>query len=230
MLYPEATVQSQYAASPTIRGLVDGVNALIDPRQDLQLFYDKIFNPQTAEGIGLKIWGRIVGLTRTGLNVTAELPFGFFQTNLAEDAQEEVNFNHGPFWSQALSGSGYVDLEDNALRWLIFWKAQANISGATLYELNRLFVDFVQFMHGTTLGDGTFIEDTGLMELTAYLGYQPSVFEKNVLTQFGLFNKPAGVYMNFEPFKIVPPIFGFVEDDQQTGIFGQGAFFNVNVI
>lgn len=229
MLHPEETVQSQYAASQTIRALVDNVNALIDPRPDIQLFYDKIFNPQTAEGEGLRIWARIVGLQRTGLVVSAEDPFSFFQSDLDEGDQVVANYNHGPFWSKALSGSGYAELESNALRWLIYWKASANISGATLYELNGLLVDFVQFMRGTT-GNGTFVEDTGLMELTAYLGFQPTLFEKNIIEQFGLFNKPAGVLMNFYPLKIEAPLFGFANDGEQSSIFGEGAFFNVDVV
>lgn len=235
MFYPEETVQSQYAASPTIRALVDGLNGLIDPRADIQLFYDRIFNPQTAEGVGLQIWARIVGLQKTGLNVSAELPFGFFQyiktdqdEIIPEVPQTEENFNRGPFYSVALSGSGYAELEANALRWLIFWKAQANVSGATAYELNKLLVEFVRFMRGPDAGNATFVEDTGVMQLTAYLGFQPTVFEKNILEQFGLFNRPAGVGIGLYPFKINAPVFGFVEDAEQTGIFGVAPFFNLN--
>lgn len=238
MFYPEATVQSQYAASPTIRALVDGLNGLIDPRSDIQLFYDKIFNPNTAEGVGLHIWARIVGLEKTGLNITAELPFSFYRYTdiddevpfeVPENPQTVVGYNQGPFFSRTLSGSGYAELEANALRWLIFWKAQANVSGATLAELNKLLVEFVQFMRGENAGGATFIEDTGTMQLTAYLGFQPNIFQKNILEQFGLFNKPAGVGMEILPFKIDAPLFGFVEDDEQTGFFNVAPFFNQNV-
>ena len=57
MLDAPATIQSQYAASPTITALVEGFNHWIDPRSEIELFFDKVFNPRTAEGIGLDIWG-----------------------------------------------------------------------------------------------------------------------------------------------------------------------------
>lgn len=191
MLYPEETVQSQYAASHTIRELVDGFNRLIDPRQDIQLFYDKIFNPNTAEGIGLRIWARIVGLKQTGLTVTAEEPFGFYNQMLA-------NFNNGPFFSEALSGSGYAELEANALRWLVFYKAQANNSGASLYEMNNALRSFVEFMEGEAALDGTYIEENGNMALIVHLGFTPNEFEQNILTQFGFFNRGGGVSVEFD--------------------------------
>ena len=78
MLDASVTVQSQYAASPTITALVDGVNSLIDPRSDIQLFYDNIFNPATAVGIGLDIWARIVGVERNIYLEDLSNNFGFF--------------------------------------------------------------------------------------------------------------------------------------------------------
>jgi hypothetical protein len=80
MLYPDATIQSQYAASPTITALVEGFNAQIDPRSEVQTFYDRIFNPRTAEGVGLDIWARIVGVERNIYVEDLSENFGFFIT------------------------------------------------------------------------------------------------------------------------------------------------------
>jgi hypothetical protein len=68
------------------------------------------------------------------------------------------------------------------------------------------------------------------MQLTVYLGFQPTEYEKNILGQFGFFNRPAGVGMGIYPFKLNVPTFGFVQDDEQSGIFGEGTFFNVDVL
>jgi len=57
-------VQSQYAASPRITSLLVRQAALLDPGRDVMAWYDGIFNPRTAEGVGLDIWGRIVGIGR----------------------------------------------------------------------------------------------------------------------------------------------------------------------
>lgn len=78
MLDASETVQSQYAASPTIRALVDGFNAGVDPRNDIKLFYDRIFNPATAQGVGLDIWARIVGVERNVYVEEVEKNFGFY--------------------------------------------------------------------------------------------------------------------------------------------------------
>ena len=48
-----ATIQSQYACSPKIMALAQGFADLIDPEADLQLFYDKVFNIDTAQGVAL---------------------------------------------------------------------------------------------------------------------------------------------------------------------------------
>ena len=58
------TIQSQYGASPHIIGIVEAAAKQLDPTGDIKTFYDKVFNPLTAEGVGLDIWGRIVGASR----------------------------------------------------------------------------------------------------------------------------------------------------------------------
>ncbi len=50
--------------SPTI--------VLIDPTADLNAFYDLVWNVATAQGWGLDVWGRIVGVTRN-LNIPADI-------------------------------------------------------------------------------------------------------------------------------------------------------------
>ena len=59
------TIISQYANSPTILALIESQNAAIDPSQDIDNFYAHVWNVDTAQGFGLDIWGRIVGVSRT---------------------------------------------------------------------------------------------------------------------------------------------------------------------
>lgn len=59
----EQTIISQYASSPTITSLVHKMNEWIRPDADIDNFYNFIFDVSTAQGFGLDIWGRIVGLT-----------------------------------------------------------------------------------------------------------------------------------------------------------------------
>lgn len=58
-------VLSQYSASPTITKLLKDFRDNIDPQADINLFMEKIMNIETAEGVGLDIWGNIVNISRT---------------------------------------------------------------------------------------------------------------------------------------------------------------------
>lgn len=64
----ESTVISQYANSPTIDALIASLNSAIDPSEDIDNFYNYVFNIATAQGFGLDIWGRVVGVTRYALS------------------------------------------------------------------------------------------------------------------------------------------------------------------
>lgn len=62
MINVEQTIISQYGNSAAITQLIQNMNAYIDPRADIDNFFDVVWNVETAEGFGLDIWGRIVGL------------------------------------------------------------------------------------------------------------------------------------------------------------------------
>ena len=59
-----ATVETEYAQSPTIGAILQAVNAWIDPANSLNLFYNNVWNLNTATGWGLDVLGRIVGVSR----------------------------------------------------------------------------------------------------------------------------------------------------------------------
>lgn len=57
-------ILTQYSGSPTIVQLLSDFRDNIDPQADINLFIEKIMNIDTAEGIGLDILGRIIGMAR----------------------------------------------------------------------------------------------------------------------------------------------------------------------
>lgn len=69
-------IQSQYSASEKVLALAAGFQKQLDPHLDVDLFYDKMFNIYSAEGIGLDNWGVILAIPRiiadpdTGKSVT----------------------------------------------------------------------------------------------------------------------------------------------------------------
>lgn len=109
-LDPKATIASQYANSPTIVQMVDNYHQPIDPSGDFQNFYDFVWNIDTAQGFGLDIWGRILGLQR---QLTIVPIFGF--PNPA-----------GPY-----------SMTDDQYRRALLVKALTNISDGSAPSINR---------------------------------------------------------------------------------------------
>lgn len=57
-------ILTQYSGSPTIVQLLSDFRDNIDSQADINLFIEKVMNIDTAEGIGLDILGRIIGMAR----------------------------------------------------------------------------------------------------------------------------------------------------------------------
>ena len=202
-------VQSQYAASPRIVALLVKKAALLDPGRDLMLWYDGIFNPRTAEGVGLDIWGRIVGIGRKLWVENTEF-FGFHGQNLQ-------SFDQAPFWIQSLA-SGQVDLTDEAFRFLIFYKAMANIGESTMQAVNAMLSALFETDHGP---GSCFVLEAGPMELRAVFNFYLTSFEVSLLRQYGLLDRPAGVgfgWYQHDPAEM----FGFAGQNLQN--FDNGIF------
>ena len=57
-------ILTQYSGSPTIVQLLSDFRDNIDPQADINLFVEKVMNIDTADGIGLDILGKIIGMAR----------------------------------------------------------------------------------------------------------------------------------------------------------------------
>jgi hypothetical protein len=135
MQNPEVTILSQYGQSPVINALIGAFNQWIDPSSNIDQFYSDIWDIDTATGIGLDIWGRIVGVGRVLKVNTAGGFFGF-----AEAGNVSANpFNSAPFYSGQLINSNYI-LNDAGYRTLILAKALANICDGSIQAINQILV------------------------------------------------------------------------------------------
>lgn len=205
------TIQSQYAASPHITRLVENLNAILDPQSDIALFFRTIFDVSTAEGVGLDIWGQIVGVHRQ-MNVEAvEECFGFEGSNLEP-------FNQGIFYEKDLA-VGVYSLTDDAFRTLILWKAWANIATADMATLN----DLLQKLFPTKI---IFAQETGVMQIRITSASPLEPYERAILRTYGLFMKAAGV--GFSWLEVPDVYLGFVKSFE-LGTFGQAPFYNGTV-
>ena len=82
MIDVEQTIISQYGTSATITKLIRNVNEYLDPRADFDMFFDFVWNVETAQGFGLDIWGRIVGIAR---ELTINAQQGYFGFSVYRD-------------------------------------------------------------------------------------------------------------------------------------------------
>lgn len=203
------TVISQYANSPAITQLVENFAGYVDQTANFEAFFDLIFNVDTAQGYGLDVWGRIVGVTRN-LDVPVGDYWGFAEAGDAEP------FNNGQFYSGAPLTSTYV-LSDNAYRTLIFAKALANISDNSIPALNQMLLNLFPNRGNCYVTDGSgdagpyfgFSESTtawGFNQAPFYSGqsivrmvmtytfeFVLAPFELAIVEQSGALPKPVGV-------------------------------------
>lgn len=125
-------MQSQYAASPRLLALCRAFQDRICPDVTIQMFYDEVFNIYTARGIGLDIWGRILGIGRIIEGPFEGIVFGF-------DGSGCQPFNQAPFLpSIAFRPPTYITLDDDSFRLLLLYKALANISSSDAATQNLL--------------------------------------------------------------------------------------------
>lgn len=194
MLIPGETVQSQYAESPAIRALIESARVRIAPDADIALFYQSIFDIETAQGVGLDIWGRILGIGRS-VEVEAEQTyFGF------EEAGYDP-FDVSPFWMRGGATEQYT-LSDDAYRELLLWKAMANIATADAAALNRLLLSLFP-------GQDIVVHEWGIMAIQLYIFSPLLPYQRTILRNYGLLAKGAGVGLNWV--EIPVPAFGFSE-------------------
>src|SRR6516225_10502511 len=77
------TLYSQYANSPVLVSWVDYFSQWIDANKNVDMFYDQLWNIQTAQGYGLDVWGRIVGLNPGRVLPVFPTPFfGFSEAGI----------------------------------------------------------------------------------------------------------------------------------------------------
>ncbi len=196
------TIQSQYSSSINIVKLVESIEKFINSENDIRLFYNEIFNIYTAKGIGLDIWGRILGVGRyLIIDDDNQSFFGFLGSELE-------NFNNMPFKYATITNT--YRIEDDAYRtYLLLVKALANCSSVDFETLNSMlsiiFPERIQYA-----------QPAGVMHIRFVFEYFLSPVERSILKQ-GLLTRAAGVG------------YTFLEIDKENifGFYGSG-FNNFN--
>jgi hypothetical protein len=176
------TIISQYANSAVLTTLIDNFNQCIDPTLNLQSFFDLIWNVDTAQGYGLDVWGRIVGVIRTLQIVGTQTYFDFQEAGLSANG-----FGQQSFFTDGQQLTTNFALSDDAFRVLILAKAFANISDGSIKSLNQLLVSL--FPHR----GNAFVTDGLNMSMTYSFTFTLTPVELAILSQSGVLPKPTGV-------------------------------------
>ncbi|WP_432785022.1 hypothetical protein AAEX37_01944 [Oligella sp. MSHR50489EDL] len=205
------TVMSQYANSPVICSLIFGLNECLDTEAGIVDFYKMAMNVHSAQGFGLDIWGRIVGVGRV-----IEAPQGGienfgFKTN--DDDESFYPFNSRPFFAAGQRFTNY-ELQDDDFRLLILIKAASNIVYATAPNINK-------FLRLIFPSRRIYYLITDHMMARYFLEFMPNAFERHIIYKLQLLPRPCGVMVEYQE---LPPtdFFGFYGTGFQP--FNNGVF------
>ncbi len=210
------TILSQYANSPRIIAVLENFADAIDPTENLTAFFDQIWNIDTAQGYGLDVWGRIVGVERV-LRVVEDTYLAF---NEANDPSGQ-SFGFGPFYDGNSGLTQNFSLSDQAYRKLIMAKAAFNITDCAIPSINRLLMHLFSYRGNAFVVDGIesseyfgFAEQPGAqtfgfapfyngqpltqMTMQYVFNFKPTPVEIAIITSSGVLPKPTGVLATIE--------------------------------
>jgi len=197
------TVLSQYANSPVLLSMLERLNDAIDPALAVNAWWQQLWNVDTAQGYGLDVWGRIVGITRY---LTIPVDEDYFGFDDGSSPGTWTPFNDGVFYSGSAATQTYA-LSDSAYRGLILFKAFANIARTDIPSLNRLINVLFSGIQGIYVVNGyvvdgyfssesvgrAYVEDLGGMVMRYRFEYTLSVYQQAIINTPGVLPHPAGV-------------------------------------
>ena len=173
------TLVSQYANSPILLALIASFAANVDQTKNIDAFYDNVWNVLTAQGYGLDVWGRIVGVSRVLTLMTK-----FFGFEEAGDASVDP-FNTSPFYT-GLAATSNFSLSDSAYLQLILAKAAANIWDGSIPQLNAILRILFP-------GQIAYVVDGLNMTLNYYFGFALNPVQYAIANSVGILPRPTGV-------------------------------------
>lgn len=180
-----ATLMAQYANSPALTAMITAFNAAMDMTQNMSNFYDMIWNILTAQGYGLDVWGRIVGVVRT-ISIPGSVAFFGFE----EAGASWTGFGQGGFASPGGQLTQNFVLQDADFRRLILAKAAGNISNGSITAVNQILLSLFP-------GRGKcFVADGLNMSLTFTFNFLLSPVELAIVSQLNVLPAATGVIIN----------------------------------
>lgn len=177
-----STAISQYANSPILMGMVANFFGAADQTANFDAFHDNIWNILTANGYGLDVWGRIVGVARVINVANSNRYLGFEEATVISGDP----FGQSPFYVGVPLTSNFA-LSDTAFRVLILAKALSNISDGSIKSINNILMSLFAGRGNAYVTDG----NNMTMTYTFKFALQP--VELAIISQSGVLPRPCGV-------------------------------------
>lgn len=167
---PWRPIISQYANSPRLDAMLLDLAEYFDQTQNFSEFFDLIMNVLTAQGYGLDVWGRIVGVNRV-VKIVLTNWFGY-----AEALPGSYTFGQGAFYSGQPLTENY-SLSDQTYRLLILAKAASNITDGSIASINRILMNLFPNRGNAYVTEGTDLGDWfGFAESSNAQGFDQAAF------------------------------------------------------
>ncbi len=204
------TLMSQYANSPAIVGIIEGIADALDPEHTAEEFYSMLWRLSSATSWGLDIWGRIVGVNRNvQMSDPDAITFGFKTDPVS---QNFTPFNVAPFSAGGAKFNTYR-LPDNLYKELIIIKAASNILYATAPNINK----YLQMI----FTEKVYYYITGHMTAKYIFEFELTAVQRLIVYTLKLLPEPCGVLISYEE-KPIAGVFGFDGTEYET--FDHGVF------
>lgn len=181
-----STIIAQYANSPILTGWIESFNAAMDLTGPFDSFYDLVWNVLTAQGWGLDVWGRIVGVERA-----IQIPGSVSLFGFNEAGSSWTGFDQGTFYGGESISQNYV-LSDADFRTLILAKAAGNISDGSIPAVNQILMTLFR-----DRGDA-YVVDGLDMTLTYTFTFPLTPVELAIVSQLDVLPNAAGVVINIQ--------------------------------
>lgn len=181
------TIIRQYSNSPRLLRLLEDFRDNLDPGAFYEMAMDNIFDPRTASGVGLDIWGRIVGVSRY-IDVAVDKYLGFAE---ASDLNTDT-WGSAIWYNGGGTKAGSIAMADEMFRKLIFAKAWSNMSDGSIPSINgclqMLFSD----------SGRVYAVDNRDKSITFTFEFQPDAAQIAIVENSGVMPVPAGVSFSYE--------------------------------
>lgn len=179
----------QYANSPVLVALNNGLTELFDDSQFVENWYNVVFNLKTATGYGLDVWGRILNMSR------------------------EIEYNGVSYYlqgAQTIGGITFTAEEmENFYRMILQITAMRYIGNASIYSINSI-LDVIFSDYGRA-----YCYEYGTMQIRYVFEFYMNDLLRAMIESLNM--HPSGVLTSYE-YLPLGEFFGFYDEEstQQT--------------